>query len=99
MDGYTMRGHAPRYGIKIAGQFAASKTREAVKMYGKFQAGNAQPHFKRSHKKSRMGCVTCKQRRVKVRGRSPTQILIRCKLTPTSATKLGRHARDVGRGA
>lgn len=72
MAEYTLRADAPPYSITVAEQ-AAATTAEDDTMYGKFPAGNAQPHFKRSHKKSRTGCVTCKQRRVKVSGAPPTR--------------------------
>lgn len=48
------------------GIMTEAEGRTTAEMYGKFQAGNAQPHVKRSHKKSRAGCTTCKQRRIKV---------------------------------
>lgn len=49
------------------------------RMFGKFQVDNAQPHFKRAHKKSRLGCAKCKERRVKV-SQAPLSTLVHAQI-------------------
>lgn len=51
-------------------------------------------HHRRSHKKSRRGCLTCKTRRVKVSG----IVVLIVSLTGQSVTKYGPSARTVVSG-